>query len=69
MPPLLTKFYEMNLVGFETYDQAVGAQLVHQLLQDITGYITTFKASEALGATKERRDRGSRGPLLSPRSR
>ena len=60
IPPLLTKFYEMNLEGFDTYEKAVGAQLVHQTLQDITGYVTTFKADEALGATKERRDSGVR---------
>lgn len=60
VPPLLTKFYEMNLEGFDTYEQAVGAQLVHQTLHEITGYVTTFKASEALGATKERRDSGVR---------
>lgn len=58
IPPLLTKFYELNLAGFPDMDSAIQAQSIHQMLQDITGYVTTFKAHEALGATKERRDSG-----------
>ncbi len=60
IPPLLTKFYEMNLKGFEDMDDAIAAQQVHQMLSDITGYVTTFKAHEALGASAERRDSGVR---------
>ena len=60
IPPLLTKFYEMNLAGFPDMDSAIRAQQVHMALFDITGYDTTFKAHEVLGATKERRDSGVR---------
>jgi hypothetical protein len=60
IPPLLTKFYLMNEAGFEDIDQAIAAQLVHSMLSDITGYVTTFSAHEALGATQERRDSGVR---------
>lgn len=60
IPPLLTKFYELNQAGFEDMDDAIRAQLVHSMLGDITGYVTTFSAHEALGASKERRDSGVR---------
>ncbi len=60
IPPLLTKFYEMNLKGFDDMDDAIAAQQVHQMLSQITGYVTSFKAHEALGASKERRDSGVR---------
>jgi predicted Zn finger-like uncharacterized protein len=60
IPPLLTKFYHMSQVGFADMDSAIQAQLVHQSLSDITGYVTSFKAHDALGATKERRDSGVR---------
>ncbi len=60
IPPLLTKFYELNKAGFEDMDQAIAAQLVHSMLGDITGYVTTFSAHEALGASEERRESGVR---------
>ncbi|MEO2093361.1 MAG: zinc-ribbon domain-containing protein [bacterium] len=60
LPPLLTLFYEMNLKGFDELEDAIAAQQVHQMLSEITGYITTFKAHEALGASQERRDSGVR---------
>jgi len=31
---------------------------LHKILTEITGYVTTFKAHEALGATDERRSSG-----------
>ena len=31
---------------------------LHKVLTEITGYVTTFKAHEALGATDERRSSG-----------
>ena len=58
IPPLLTKFYELDLAGFETYENQTAAMQVHQVLTEITGYVTTFKAHEALGATDERRSSG-----------
>lgn len=58
VPPLLTKFYELNKIGFDEMDQAIAAQLVHSMLGDITGYVTTFSAHQALGATEERRESG-----------
>jgi predicted Zn finger-like uncharacterized protein len=60
VPPLLTKFYELNEAGFPDMDSAIQAQMVHSMLSDLTGYVTTFSAHEALGATKERRDSGVR---------
>lgn len=60
IPPLLTKFYEIDLEGFESYENQTAAMQVHQVLTEITGYITTFKAHEALGATDERRSSGVR---------
>lgn len=60
IPPLLTKFYHMSQAGFPDMDAAIQAQLVHQTLSDITGYVTSFKAHDALGATQERRDSGVR---------
>jgi hypothetical protein len=60
IPPLLTRFYELNEAGFADMDDAIRAQLVHAMLGDITGYVTTFSAHEALGASKERRDSGVR---------
>ena len=60
IPPLLTKFYHQSQVGFADMDAAIQAQLVYQMLADITGYVTSFKAHDALGATQERRDSGVR---------
>lgn len=60
IPGLLTKFYHMSQTGFPDMDAAIQAQLVHQSLSDLTGYVTSFKAHDALGATKERRDSGVR---------
>jgi predicted Zn finger-like uncharacterized protein len=60
IPPLLTRFYELNEAGFADMDDAIRAQLVHAMLGEITGYVTTFSAHEALGASKERRDSGVR---------
>jgi len=58
IPPLLTKFYELNLVGFDTYENQVASMQLHKILTEITKYNTTFKAHEALGATNERRSSG-----------
>jgi predicted Zn finger-like uncharacterized protein len=60
IPPLLTLFYHQSQAGFPDMDAAVQAQLVHQMLSDLTGYVTSFKAHDALGATQERRDSGVR---------
>jgi len=60
IPALLTRFYHMNQEGFADMDAAIQAQLVHQSLSDITGYVTSFKAHDVLGSTKERRDSGVR---------
>ena len=58
IPPLLTKFYELDLAGFDTYENQTAAMQLHKILTEITGYSTTFKAHEALGATDERRSSG-----------
>jgi len=58
IPALLTKFYELDLEGFESYENQTAAMQLHQSLTEITGYVTTFKAHEALGATDERRSSG-----------
>jgi len=60
IPALLTKFYHQSQAGFPDMDSAIQAQLVHSMLSDITGYVTSFKAHDALGATQERRDSGVR---------
>ncbi|MFT7667730.1 MAG: putative Zn finger-like uncharacterized protein [Planctomycetota bacterium] len=60
IPPLLTTFYHMSQAGFPDMDAAIQAQIVHQMLGDLTGYVTSFKAHDALGATQERRDSGVR---------
>lgn len=60
IPGLLTKFYHQNEAGFADMEAAIQAQQVHQMLADITGYVTSFKAHDVLGATKERRDSGVR---------
>ncbi|MDP6988732.1 MAG: hypothetical protein QF903_04570, partial [Planctomycetota bacterium] len=57
VPALLTAMYELDRAGWTEETLIVGQQL-HMLLQDITGYVTTFKAHEALGGTLERRDSG-----------
>jgi len=57
IPPLLTKMYELDAAGWTEHSAMLGQQL-HIVLQDITGYVTTFKAHEALGGTIERRDSG-----------
>ncbi|MDP6408696.1 MAG: zinc-ribbon domain-containing protein [Planctomycetota bacterium] len=59
VPALLTAMYELDEAGWTDETLIVGQQL-HMLLQDITGYVTTFKAHEALGGTLERRDSGVR---------
>ena len=58
VPALLTKFYELDLAGFDTYENQTAAMQLHKVLTEITGYVTTFKAHEALGATDERRSSG-----------
>ena len=58
IPPLLTQFYELDLAGFDTYENQTAGMQVHQVLTEITGYATTFKAHEALGATDQRRSSG-----------
>jgi hypothetical protein len=58
IPPLLTKFYELDLAGLDTYENQTAAMQLHKVLTEITGYSTTFKAHEALGATDERRSSG-----------
>jgi predicted Zn finger-like uncharacterized protein len=59
VPALLTSMYELDRAGWTDETLIIGQQL-HMLLQDITGYVTTFKAHEALGGTLERRDSGVR---------
>lgn len=58
VPALLTKFYELDLEGFDSYENQVGGMQVHQVLTQLTGYVTTFKAHEALGGTDQRRSSG-----------
>jgi len=60
IPPLLTAFFHMSEAGFDNDEAAAQGQLVHSMLGDITGYVTTFKAHAALGGTDERRDSGVR---------
>ena len=58
IPPLLTKFYDLDLAGFDTYENQTASMQIHQVLTQITAYATTFKAHEALGGTDERRSSG-----------
>ena len=58
VPALLTQFYEIDLQGFESYENQTAGMQLHKVLTDITGYATTFKAHEALGATEQRRNSG-----------
>jgi len=55
IPALLTKF---AVIPLDSEENAILLNLVHLQLQDMTGYITTFKPHEALGATQERMDSG-----------
>ena len=55
IPPLLTRLAEIPL---ETEEQAIQLNLVSLTLQEITGYQTTFKVSELMGATRERQESG-----------
>lgn len=58
IPGLLTRMYQMYQGGLDTEEEWTRIGLVHQALTDITGYVTTFKPSEALGATRERQISG-----------
>ena len=58
IPALLTQFYEVDLQGFESYENQTAGMQLHKVLTEITGYATTFKAHEALGATEQRRNSG-----------
>jgi predicted Zn finger-like uncharacterized protein len=55
LPALLTLLAETPL---ETEEDAIRLNLVHLSLGDITGYNTTFKVHELLGATRERQESG-----------
>jgi predicted Zn finger-like uncharacterized protein len=55
--PLLTKLSEIPL---DTVEQAIQLNLVHLVLSDITGYVTTFDVHELMGATRERQESGLR---------
>ena len=55
IPPLLT---QLATIPLETDDQAIQLNLVCGVLYSITGYVTTFKPHEALGAGSERRESG-----------
>jgi|GEM_PF-1230331 len=55
LPPLLTM---LAVVPLETEEDAIQLNLVHLALADITGYVTTFKVHELLGATRERQESG-----------
>ena len=58
IPALLTQFYEIDLQGFDSYENQTAGMQLHKVLTDITGHATTFKAHEALGATEQRRNSG-----------
>lgn len=60
IPGLLNKLYELDQAGWDDVDSASRGKLVHNTLQDITGYVTTFNPHEALGGTDERRESGVR---------
>lgn len=55
IPALLTK---LATIPLETDEQAMQLNLIHMTLTDMTGYITTFKVHELLGATRERQESG-----------
>lgn len=55
IPALLT---QLATIPLETEEQAIQLNLVHLTLQEITGYQTTFKVSELMGATRERQESG-----------
>lgn len=57
VPGLLKRMGEIPLSSEEN---AIQLNLVHLLLQDITGYITTFDVHEAMGTTEERQASGVR---------
>jgi len=54
--PLLT--YIANTVPIDTEEEAIRLGLVHSVLTDMTGYLTTYKPSVQLGTTEERMDSG-----------
>ena len=54
--PLLT--YIANTVPIDTEEEAIQLGLIHGVLTDMTGYVTTYKPSVTLGATEERMDSG-----------
>jgi hypothetical protein len=54
--PLLT--YIANSVPIDSEEEAIKLGLIHGVLTDMTGYITTYKPSITLGATEERMDSG-----------
>ncbi|MDP6954607.1 MAG: zinc-ribbon domain-containing protein [Planctomycetota bacterium] len=55
IPHLLT---QLATIPLETDEQAMQLNLIHMTLTDMTGYITTFKVHELLGATRERQESG-----------
>lgn len=58
IPGLLTRVYQLYQGGLDTEEEWTRIGLVHQALTNLTGYVTTFKPSEALGATRERQISG-----------
>ena len=55
IPALLTQLATIPLV---TEEQAMQLNLIHLALTDLTGYVTTFRVHELLGATRERQESG-----------
>lgn len=58
--PLLTRLYHQIERGLSSDEDASRVALVIGALTDITGFVTTWKPHEALGATKERQESGLR---------
>jgi len=54
--PLLTAI--ANTLPIDSEDKAIQLGLVHVVLSDMTGYITTYKPDVSLGTTEERMDSG-----------
>lgn len=57
VPALLSQF---AIIPLETEEQAMKLQQAHLLLQEMTGYITTFNVHDAMGGTLERRESGAK---------
>lgn len=60
IPPLLTRMYQLIEKGLTTDEDAMRVAQVDRTLFDITGFVTTWKPHEALGASKERQESGLR---------